>query len=338
MRTAQRTRLGRVALALTAGLALTGCAAELPQPQAQAPLAVPPPATTLEQSDRILTAIGDVLASGDAALSTVELSARVSGPALTSRAAEYAVAAATAGAQPVTPLPVQPQTLVVPNATPWPRTQLVVTEQPEDLTSPRLLVLQQQSPREPYTLWGWARLLPGAEMPAIAAPTAGAEVLAPDAAGLVATPADVVAQYADVLLSGDGSAFAASFANPDPYRERIATGRTTSEGIAQGTGTFTETYAAVPDQLVALRTADGGAIVVGGMTTTSTFTLSDASLTATPEIAAVSGGAIPAGAVLRNTLVLGYTDVVVFYVPPAGANAPIEVLGAEHTYTSASGS
>ena len=329
----------RVSLALAAGLVLTGCSPELPQPTPQAAPAVPPPAVTLEQSERVLANVGEVLASGDAALAPTELASRVSGPALAARTAEYAVATATANAQPVTALPLTPQTLVVAGTTSWPRTQLVVTEQPDDLTSPRLLVLRQETPRSPYALWAWARLLPGVRMPATASPEVGSEPVAADATTLVATPADVVVQYADVLGNGDASAFAASFAAPDPYRERITAGRTQFQGIAaQGSGTFTETYAAVPDQIVALETADGGAIVVGGMTTASTLTISGASLTVPPEYAAVSGGALPAGAVLRNSLSVAYTDVVAFYVPPAGAAAPIQVLGAEHTFTSASGS
>jgi hypothetical protein len=81
-----------------------------------------------------------------------------------------------------------------------------------------------------------------------------------------------------------------------------------------------------------------GAIVVGGMTTASALTITGASLAVPPQFAAVSGGALPAGAVLRNSLSVAYTDVVAFYVPPAGAAAPIQVLGGEHTFTSASGS
>ncbi|WNB84941.1 hypothetical protein [Cellulomonas sp. ATA003] len=336
MRSAHRARLLGALLALTAGL--TACAPELPQPDAPAIPAAAPPATTIEQSARILTAVGETVAAADAELSSTALSDRVSGPALTSRAAEYAVAAATSGADAPTALPVEPQTLVVPTTTEWPRTQIVITEQPDDLTSPRLLVLEQASPRAPYTLWAWARLLPGVQMPATANPSVGADVVPPDAADLVAAPADVVAQYADVLASGDGSAYAATFATPDPYRQRIAEGRAVQEAAAADGGTFAETYAAVPGQVVAHRTADGGALVVGGMTTTSTTTVTGASITVIPQYAAVSGGALPAGAVLRNNLTVGWTDVVAFYVPPAGSDAPVQVLGAEHTYTSASGS
>jgi hypothetical protein len=339
MRPISRTRTSGITLAVVAGLVLTGCAAELPEPVEPPAPSEPPPATTLDQSQRVLTEVGEVLAAGDAAASADPLRPRVSGPALTARTAEYAVATATAGSQPVTPLPVEPQTLVIPSTTEWPRNQVVVTEQPDDLTSPRLLVLRQESPRAPYTLWAWARLLPGAQTPAMATPDTGSAPLPPDAPDLVATPADVVTQYADVLTNGDASAFAASFATPDPYRERLAAGRAQFQQIAsQASGSYTETYAPVPDQLVAHETADGGALVVAGMTTASNLTISGASLTVPAEFAAVSGGALPPNAVLRNSLAVGYTDIVAFYVPPADAAAPVQVLGAEHTFTSASGS
>ncbi|GAA2727251.1 hypothetical protein [Cellulomonas aerilata] len=339
VRRVRTTRATGVALALVAALGLTGCSPELPVPVPAAAPAVPPPVTTIEQTDRILQDVGAVLTAGDAALSAADLPRRLSGPALAVRTAEYAVASATGGARPVTAVPVAAQTLVVPSTTQWPRTQIVVTEQPDDLTSPRLLVLRQDTPRAAYTLWGWARLLPGAQMPPTATPAVGSAPLAADEPGLVATPTDVVAQYADVLSNGDASAFAAGFAAPDPYRQQIEAGRARYQGVvAEGTGTFTETYAPVPDQLFAHATADGGALVVAGMTTSSTLAVTGSSLAVPPELAAVSGGALPAGAVLRNNLAFTYTDVVVFYVPPAGAGTPVRVLGAEHFFTSASGS
>lgn len=333
-----RARTTAVALAVTAALTLAGCAPDLPQPAPDAAPAVPPPATTIEQADRILQSVGAVLATGDAALSAAELAPRVSGPALASRTAEYAVATATAGAQPVTPLPVTAQTLVVPSTTEWPRTQVVVTEQPDDLTSPRLLVLRQESPRAAYTLWGWARLLPGAQMPAMATPAVGSPPLPADAPGLVATPADVAAQYADVLTNGDASAFVGAFATPDPFRAQVEAGRARNRQNESQGGTYTEAYTSVPDQVFAHGTADGGALVVASIAGSSNLTASGASITVPAELVAVSGGALPPGAVLRNSLAVTYTDVVAFYVPPAAAPAPVRVLGAEHSYTSATGS
>ncbi len=339
MRPVSRLRATSAALTVAVALTVSGCAQELPQPVPAAAPAVTPPATTIEQTDRILQGVGSALAAGDATASAAELAPRLSGPALTLRTAQYAIATATAGAKPITELPVTPQTVVVPSTTEWPRTVLVVTEQPEDLTSPRLLVLRQESPRAAYTLWGWARLLPGAQMPATATPAAGSEPLPADASGLVATPTDVAALYADVLANGAASAYAATFATPDAFLAQFDLIRATYQGYAaQGSGTFTMTAAPVPDQVFALATADGGALVVAGLTTSSSLRVTGASLAVPVEYAAVSGGAVPAGAVLRNNLDFGSTDVVVFYVPPAGTAAPVRVLGGEHTFTSASGS
>lgn len=324
---------------VAAALVLTSCAPSLPQPAPGAVPAVPPAALTVDQADRVREEIGTSLASADAALSAADLAARVSGPALASRAAEYAVSTTTAGANGLTPLEMDAQTVVLPSTEVWPRTQLVVTEQPDDLSSPRLLVFQQADARSQYTLWGWVRLLPGVKMPATAAPTIGSQPLAADATGLVATPNDVVAHYADVLLNGDASAFAAEFAAPDTYRQGIASGREPYAQIANQTkGTFSETYAPVPEQTLVLATADGGALAVSAMTTTSTLNFSGASLPLPPELAAVSGGALAPGAALRSTLSVTYSDVLAFYIPPTGATTPVQVLGAEHIRTSVTGS
>lgn len=339
MPTRHHLRRRAAALAAAASLVLAACAPALPEPAPAAVPAVPPPALTIDQSDRVLGQIGTILASADAALSTTGLQTRLSGPALASRTAEYAVTTATAGAKGLTSLQMNAQTLVVPSTETWPRTEFVVTEQPDDLSSPRLLVLQQADPRSQYTLWGWARLLPGIKMPATAAPTVGSAPLPPDATGLAATPTDVVAQYADVLLNGDASAYAAAFAAPDSYRQGIAAGRAPLAQVAsQASGAFTETYTPVADQTFALSTADGGALVVAAMSTSSALSFSGASLPLPPELAAVSGGALAPGAELRSSLAVTYSDVIAFYVPPAGAKSPVQVLGAEHIRTSVTGS
>lgn len=332
-----RARVATVMVA--AALVLTSCAPALPAPAPGTVPAVPPPVLTQDQADRVLGEIGTSLATADEALSVPDLAARLSGPALASRAAEYAVSATTAGAKGLTALEMNAQTIVLPSTEGWPRTEFVVTEQPDDLSSPRLLVLQQATPRGQYTLWGWVRLLPGIKMPATAAPTVGSQPLAADATGLVATPNDVVAHYADVLLNGDASAFIAEFAEPDTYRQGVASGREPYAAIATQTkGTFSETYTPVPDQTFVLATADGGALAVSAMTTSSTLDFSGASLPLPPELAAVSGGALAPGAELRANLSVTYTDVIAFYIPPTGAKTPVQVLGAEHIRTSVTGS
>lgn len=72
---------------------------------------------------------------------------------------------------------------------------------------------------------------PGLRMPAFADAKIGSEILAPDDSSLLISPQDVVAQYADLLTTGDGSAFADSFepAAEDPFRTLL-------KGIAESQG------------------------------------------------------------------------------------------------------
>src|SRR5690349_17502250 len=93
-----RRRLVLLAVLATVGLA--ACAAPLPQPEPAPVPAVAPPATTISQSDDVLTNLGEVLAAGDEALDPALLTPRVDGPALAMRTAEYLRAKATANAKP----------------------------------------------------------------------------------------------------------------------------------------------------------------------------------------------------------------------------------------------
>lgn len=331
-RTRTTRRAAPAAVALAATLALAGCATPLPEPTPEPVGAVPPPAVTVDQSQRVLASVGEVLATADAAKDPAGLPARLVGPALATRTAEYVWANATGGARQPTVLPLDEQALVVPETATWPRTQLVVSEQPDDLQAPRVLVLQQASPREPYRLWGWARLLQGVQMPPTAAPEEGSPDLPVDAEGLLLPPAEVGARYADVLTSGDASAHAASFA-PDSFRGAIEKARNDTTAALQGAASLTETYAAAAAPVVTLGTVDGGALVVTEMTTTSTVSVTEAggSITIEPFYAALAGATTAASSLSRV-----FTDVLVVYVPPADSGAQAQVLAAEHTVTSAS--
>jgi len=321
--------------ALVGLVLLAGCAAPLPEPSPEPAPAVAPAATTVGQSTDVLTDLGAVLAAADAALDPAGLDRRVTGPALATRTAEYKRAAATANAKPPTVLPTAEQALVVPQTTGWPRTQLVVTEQPDDLQAPRILVLQQASPREQYKLWGWARMGQGIQMPATASPETGSAVLAPDVSGLVVTPVDAMLRYADVLANGDASTFASTFA-PDAFRAGIEASRAATAAGVQAAGTATETYTPASEPVVTLATVDGGAIVVSELTTVSTVTLTVAggTIPITDPFYAALAGTQSAGTAFART----FTDVLVMYVPPADSGAPVQVLAAEHAVTAASAS
>lgn len=325
----RRPRRRAAVLAVTALFALAACAEPLPQP-APAPVpAVAPPATTVGQSDNVLGDLGEVLAAGDAALDPALLQPRVSGPALAIRAAEYIRAKATANAKPPTVIPTKAQALILPQTDAWPRTQLVVTEQPDDLQAPRILVLQQNAPRDQYHLWGWGRMGQGIQMPLTAAPETGSAVLAADATGLVATPTDAIAQYCDVLANGTASPYAAAFA-PDAFRTGIEAARATTAAGVNTAGTATETYTPAPAPMTSLATVDGGAIVVSEVTTVSTVLLTAGGTVRIddPFYAALTGKPSASASFVRT-----FTDVVIMYVPPAGSTGLMQVLAAEHAIT-----
>ena len=327
-----RSRRLLVAAGCALVLGLTACAAPLPQPEPEPVPAVAPAATTGFQAQDGLTDVGEVRAAADAALDAAQLPPRVEGPALAVRTAEYARATATAGAKPPTALPTDEQALIVPQTDTWPRTQLVVTKQPDDLQAPRILVMQQTAPREPYRLWGWGRMGAGVQMPATAAPETGSPVLAPDATGLLVTPTEALQQYADVLANGAASPYAASF-QLDTFRTSIEAARAATVAGVQAAGSATETYTPEAAPVVTLQTVDGGAIVVGQLTTVSTVTLTVAGGTipiSDPFYAALTGKQSAASNFVRT-----FTDVLVMYVPPAGSGALVQLLAAEHAVTSA---
>ena len=319
-----RTRRALVGLSALAMLTLAGCATPLPAPNPEPPPAVDPPVLSVAQTTSVLDSIGAALAAGDAALDPAQLGTRVVEPALSMRTAEYARATATNGERPPTALPTDAQVEILPQTTAWPRVGLVVTEQPDDLQAPRVLALLQQTPRDQYALWGWARMFPGASMPPTADPERGSPVLALDDATLAMRPDEVITAYADVLTQGDTSPSAAAFA-ADPFREALAAARQSLTTSVQEIGTVAETYTA-GSTLTAIATADDGAIVVGTMSTTSTVTITvaGAKLTLSPYEAAVTGVKEATQSMVRT-----YTEVLVFVVPAAGSGAQVQLIAAE---------
>lgn len=331
-----RRRLTSAAVAGIVGLLLASCAAALPRVHPDPAPAVPPPALDANQVSAVLTGLGAVLKVADATNDPAPLAARLSGPALVSRTAEYLVSAKLADPSVRTELPVGSQTVITPDTSTWPRAVVVVTEQPQNLQSPRVLTLVQDDPRSPYRLWGWARLLPDTKMPPTAAPTAGSTPLQPNAPGLVLTPKEVVEQYADVLAKGDVSTFASSF-SPDVFHKQIETTlAATKTGLTQGLGTaatVTETYQPRPGELYSFSTLDGGALVIAGMTTTTSLTLSGGKIEFQNDVAALLGTTT-----VSSSATFVWSDVLVFLVPAKGSSALIQVLAAEHIRTAITGS
>ncbi len=323
----RRTRAVLAALAL--GM-LAACSTPLPVPEPDAEPVATPPALFEEQADEVLADLAAVLEEADGALEPPLLDPRVVGPAREIRGIEYALRNA-GDVDAVTAIPEGAQTLVLPTTDAWPRTFMVVTEAPEDLQAPLLLVLVQESPRAQFRLWSWARLFPGVTMPATTEPGIGSAPVEPDSADLQVSPTEVVTQYVDLLTNRDQSAFAEAF-TPDPLRTAVAQTRDAFVGVVGPNGSLTETYTPDAYGVTAMATADGGAIVVGTIRTVTTISLTDSTMRIGDQTAALLGRDT-----ITANLEIQWLSVVAFHVPPAGSDEPIEVLGAEHSRIQATG-
>ena len=329
-------RWGAVGALLAASLVLSACSTQPPSPKPDP--ASSGPVLSVDQNSTVLTSINAVLDKATHDLNPDLLTSRLEGPALTVRKSQVSVAKIRNSADLVTVLPSEYQQIILPTANTWPRTSFAITVTTDKLQPQRLLALVQNSPRAPYKLWGWVQLRPGVTMPAFADPKLGSELLAADDKSLLVSPKDVVAQYADLLTTGDQSAFVGSFepAADDPFRALIKSTRETQTAALTGPnvgGTYTFTVTPTPNTPIqAVRTADGGAMVM-------------ASLDAVEAMSAVAGAVLApstktAQALLQgqnptNKLTNGFSDMVALYVPPAGSDQKVKLLGYSHVQTSA---
>lgn len=262
------------AFAIVPVIALAGCGgpAELPTPSPSEPPESAPAVVTDAQLERVIAEIADSVAASDEQLHADALAARAAGPFLEQRQSAYAVKEESEDYELPPAVAAESITVNFTSATDqWPRVTSAITSDSESGQS-QLLVLSQENARADYRLWSQSVLLPGSAIPEVADARQGSQLLAPDQAGLKKTPEDTVRQYADVLQNGDDSRFAGDFAE-DAFREQVERAQTSQrEALAEGNGTIEFEYApAEGNQLVAQQTADGGAIVTGLITVTTTI-------------------------------------------------------------------
>lgn len=306
--------------ALTGGL-LAACG----RPEAAAPGPDPAhPAVAPAQAERVLGAVDAALDRAFAARNPRLLGTRVTGPAARTLAARLTVAAKLGRTVPA-PGPLVLRRLVLPAAGTWPRWFLAagqVTGQP----TPVLRVLRSLSAREPFGLWGELSLLPGASLPALASPESGTPVLPPDAPGLVMAPQDVATRYAKALTATTPGAPAQGFAL-DQFREQVA-GQLAADRRTLGRIADVDTlHRASADGSIALRTADGGALVVTVLEQLYRVRVrrpGRGNVTLDTDLAALAG--VPrVGRSLQRTSV----ELLAFTVPPAGGGSVALVAAAK---------
>ncbi|POH74484.1 hypothetical protein CVS27_04435 [Arthrobacter glacialis] len=272
------------------------------------------------QVQRIATAVATVVASGDNAKNAKELESRVTGMALEVRTANYKIRSQVASAP--APEPVSATQLlakVVTTTDTWPRSAMFVTKG-ENNELPQLLTLVQQSPRENYKLIKSTPLLPGQTFPTVDK-EGTKEVAIDESAGLKMSPKDAIAALSD-RLTKDDSKFKDSF-NDSVYITSVLDAQKKIVADAKdATNVFSHT--ADTKSPVAMRTADGGAMVVVGYTFgIDTTSKEDATLTVPADAAVFTGGTET-----TKGFTLSYAEPVVMYIPAASGDGKITLLSA----------
>lgn len=315
---------------------LAGCADELPQPQPGE--AFSGPVLTEEQDTQVFTAVADTVAKADKALKGKDLKSRVTGPAYEVRASQLSVAKKRDNAEFVTDIPSESQQMIIPTTEGWPRTSFSITSSTEDLETPRLVAFEQASARSDYKMWSWVQLIPGQSMPSFADATMGSEAVAADDDSLAASPVDSLAQYADLVTQGaKKSSFAKGFELPDGDLVAAVAADAAAwkevDGFEESGTKYTQKYKARKDDVRAVRTADGGALVMGVLEGKATVKAEDeAKVPALSETQKALLGDVDQ----TNVLNTEYTDMVALYVPAKGSDQKIRPLGYSHVATAAS--
>jgi hypothetical protein len=334
----RRRRLAETgaAFAIVPVIALTGCAPEeLPKAEPAPAPTEAGPAVTDEQVTSILSRIGDSVDTADADLDADQLKKRVSGPALTQREAAYKV---KDKADDFTLPPAIATDEVLVNHTSatdmWPRVTSVIAKDADSETT-QLLVLAQQDARADFAVWSQTILQPGAEIPEVADPREGSELLAPDADGYRLPPAEVAAGYADLLAKGEDSDSAGAFDEDAFVKQARSNQADQREALESGGAEVSFDYKGEDSQVTAMAAADGSAIVTGVVSTESTIT-PDSTESTTGTLTIPSPAADVLGETSTSEDLHQTSTVVVTWVVPAGEDDPIRMVGVNEVFTGAS--
>jgi hypothetical protein len=321
-----------VPIVLVGALALSGCGADS-WPDLAAPAAAPsgeatgapaeaeldPPAVTVRQVERIIARISAVAALADEDKDAELIATRFDGAALELRLANYAIRSKDGAVAALPAIPDGPVKLTLPQQTVmWPRTVFAVIQDDKDATIPPLaLVLEQADPRSDYKVTYAITLEPSAVLPDVAPASVGASRLASDSGVLKFTPTEVALAYGDILEHDvESSAFLDFEAEGDSLREAVGlAAKKAIRASLPSTASVTFGHVIGDAEEVALAT---------NLYETTTVKPVEAGAAVNPsgQVKALSGVSISTKGVIAT-----YGDQLLFYVPPAGSDGKIVLLG-----------
>lgn len=335
----RRRGLVAIPLFLVTALVMSGCSADFwpdleagatPTPSATVPAAteLSPPATTARQVERIVAKISAVATEADANLDANLLASRFAGPALELRAANYTIRGADPTVAPLAAIPEGPVKVTLPQQTDtWPRTVFAVIQDDKDATIPPVaLFLVQEDARSDYKVNYAITLEPSAVLPDVAPASIGAARLPADSGLLLMTPDAAAVAYADILMQDvDSEKYLLFEAEGDSLRTSVGlAAKNALKASLPTTATATFSNAVGESDPIAIATNDAGAIVAVNLDETTTVTPTEAGAAINPsgQVKTLSGVAVSTKGVTAT-----YGDQLLFYIPPAGGNGKIVLLG-----------
>jgi hypothetical protein len=352
-RRAPRTRASlqaAVPMILVSGLLLSGCSANYwpdlssadatPEPTDSAAIVPDPteaaaaPAVTAAQLERIITRISAVATEADADRNSELAATRFTGAALLERESNYMTRGKVSDYPAPRTIPSSPVLLSLPQATDvWPRSVFTVVGDQENTETPLIaMMLQQEDPRANYKVAYAVALEPNATIPESAPASIGAAFIPPDSPLMLVTPADLAAQYSDLVENGAESEYAASFAETDPFRDLIAADRKAKTDGLEETASIEFASSAGSTDPLGLSTISSGAIVAVSIQEKETAkpTEKGAVVKLKGAIAALVGVDETAKGSEAT-----YADQLLFYVPPADSTDQVVLLGFSQSLISA---
>ena len=210
--------------------------------------------------------------------------------------------------------------VVVTAGSAWPRTVLSV-HRPDPEGPAQFSVLQSRNARTPYQVAARVNLLVGAALPPSVPADQGADVLTAYAAGLVATPRRAVADYARLLQTGrsGGTAF-----DSDAVVTGVRNNASSQAADVRAVATFTQEHRPERDIVSAVRTADGGALVVAAIDRVDRFRVRKGA--GTISAPAAYGGLAKGVERISQQADVTTVQVVALVLPPAG-RGPARLVG-----------
>lgn len=307
-------------------IGVSACGNLVPQPKQSSSLDSTAPAVTLEQEENIEKKILDVITKADNAKDPSLLSTRVDGPELQIRSSQLTVLKDTNQPNPNMDIPSGIRQVILPLNTEWPRNIFVITQAAQDQQAERLLVLTQNSAHDNYKFWGLVRLFSGVTLPKFPIQTIGAKSGSLDDTGLVATPREALAMYANVLENGSSSVDASKVTSGQFIQQLSNLTNAVQQAVSANQGWQKQVF--TPDYQTAkiVRASNGGDLVVAQINSVWTRYAGKGhqSEPATDAEKALFGKATP-----TSTMKVTYVNVVALYIPPTSEGAKIEAVGAE---------